>query len=75
MLIMKRTYYIVEHVDGLGHKFWSVHKRGILSTFNVYNQRNYIKGTRSYKSQEECRQRLLSMNISSKGKVTRTLRI
>ncbi len=72
---MKRTYYIVEHVDGLGHKFWSVHKRGILSTFNVYNQRNYIKGTRSYKSQEECRQRLLSMNVSSKGKVTRTLRI
>ena len=72
---MKRTYYIVEHVDGLGHKFWSVHKRGILSTFNVYNQRSYIKGTRSYKSQEECRQRLLSMNVSSKGKVTRTLRI
>ena len=72
---MKRTYYIVEHVDGNKRKFWSVHKRGILSTFNVYNQRKYIKGTRSYKNQEECRQRLLSMNVPSKGKVTHTLRI
>ncbi len=72
---MKRTYYIVEHVDGNKQKFWSAHKRGILSTLNIFSHSNYIKGTKTYSNSDQCRQKLLGMSITGKPKLIQNLKV
>jgi hypothetical protein len=72
---VKRTYYIVEHVDKREEKYWMAHKRGFNSIFNAYNVMNSISETISFHSPEESERFLRSVLDPVTPKVVRVLKI
>ena len=52
-----KTYYIVERFDEDRRKYWSAHRRGIRTAFNVFNYTNQV--VVSFTSVKECKKRLV----------------
>lgn len=55
---MKRTYYIVKTRTNHNEPAWNVYKRGLLSTFNIFNVINQLMWVDSYNNPEECEYKL-----------------
>lgn len=72
---MARTYYIVEHIDENLTKHWWAHKRGVFSTFNIFDAMNTVSDTVSFYSPDECEKRLRNILTRDKPKVIRVLKI
>jgi hypothetical protein len=72
---VKRTYYIVEHVDKREEKYWRAYKRGVYSTFNTYNHMNSVDDTMSFHSPEESERFLRRFLFPVTPKVVRVLKI
>jgi hypothetical protein len=75
-----KTYYIVKHEEYLGgttEKSWWAHKRGLSSTMGVYGYINYIIGTRSMNTADDCEDKLrfILANPVEKTRVIRVVKI
>lgn len=69
-----RTYYIVEHEETYG-TMWRAHKRGILSTFGLYNIMNMVIPASSSRSAEVCEYYLRKHVGKPAPKVVRVVKV
>ena len=71
---MKRTYYIVRHVNSDG-SYYEAHRRGILTTLGVYNDLNYVSPSYSCTSADDCERNLRILLAPTKSTVIRVVKI
>lgn len=70
-----KTYYIVKHGDTDGMKYWEAHRRGLWSSLNIFSILNYVLGTVTYESADDCEARLRRAVHPKKPQVVRVVRI
>jgi len=74
-----RTYYIVKHVDEHDRISYMAHKRGFLSTFNIFNNYNVVRdswiGSSVFNASAECEGVLRRILNPVKPKVIKIVRI
>ena len=74
-----RTYYIVKHIDESNRISYMAHKRGFLSTLNIFNNINAVMrswvGSSVFDGPAECEARLRRILDPAKPKIVRVVHI
>ena len=72
---MKTFYIVKEYLPWNKRPEWIAYRRGVLSTFNIFNPLNQIHGSSSYTSAGECEEFLRNILHPIKPRIIKIIKI